>query len=262
MTTEQITEQFEERLARLISIPSEYQEDETPFGERIRQALHEFLVIGEEDGFVTENVDDYAGHVEFGEGEEIFGILAHLDVVPAGKGWTHPPYTLTKEEGKLYGRGTQDDKGPLLAAYMALKALKDEGFQPKKRIRLIAGTDEERDWQGIDHYFSKKEMPDFGFTPDAVFPVIHAEKGLIDAYLDLKTNVSEEEETYIESIQAGERLNMVPDTAVVTIVHKGERNYVFPSAEQVSKEGRRLTIHFSGKCRSRQHSGAGRECCT
>ncbi|SDJ66691.1 dipeptidase PepV [Salimicrobium halophilum] len=247
MTTEQMTEEFEQRLERLIRIPSEYSTDEPPFGKNIRKALHELLSIAEEDGFTTENVDDFAGHIEFGEGEEIFGILAHLDVVPAGNGWKHSPYALTKKDGKLYGRGTQDDKGPLIAAYMAMKALKQEGFLPKKRVRLIAGTDEEREWKGIDHYFSKKEMPDFGFTPDAVFPVIHAEKGLIDASLNLKTNVSEDESTYIERIEAGDRLNMVPDATEVTIVHKGEQKLTFPSADNVTWNGDRVTIHFSGK---------------
>lgn len=239
--------EFVKRLNRLIRIPSVYREDEPPFGKDVRRALHELLEIGKEDGFTIKNVDDYAGHVEFGEGEELFGILAHLDVVPAGSGWSVPPFELTEKDGKLFGRGVQDDKGPLMAAYIAMKELKEEGFVPRKRVRLIAGTDEEREWKGIDYYFTKEEMPEFGFTPDAVFPVIHAEKGLWDIHL-VRDNSEDftSEMTYIETISGGSRLNMVPEAAEVTIIHRGEKELTFPEAEKVYRNGEKLTAVFAG----------------
>ncbi|SIS52566.1 dipeptidase PepV [Salimicrobium flavidum] len=239
--------EFEQRLERLIRIPSVYSDDSPPFGKNVQEVLREFLKIGEEDGFMTENTEDYAGHIEFGEGEELFGILAHLDVVPAGNGWSVPPFELTKKNGSLYGRGVQDDKGPLIAAYMAMKSLKEEGFVPKKRVRLIAGTDEEREWKGIEYYFKKQEMPDFGFTPDAVFPVIHAEKGLLDFQLKLEVSPeTTEQTTCVQQIEAGERLNMVPDTAEVTLLHKGEETLEFPEAEKVNSNGEEITVVYKG----------------
>ena len=130
-----------------------------------------------EDGFWTKNVANVAGHIEYGSGEGIIGILCHVDVVPAQGNWTFPPFSGTVSGGRIYSRGASDDKGPTIAALYALKALKDMGFQPKKRIRLIIGTDEESHWRGIKKYFQECEMPDLGFSPDAAFPVIYGRKG-------------------------------------------------------------------------------------
>ncbi|SDN73922.1 Sapep family Mn(2+)-dependent dipeptidase [Halobacillus aidingensis] len=127
-----------------------------------------------------------------------------------------PPFEPTIRDGKLYARGAQDDKGPVMAAYIAMKLLKEQGFEPKKTIRLILGTDEERDWKGIDYYFKKETMPSLGFTPDASFPVIHAEKGLLDSYITY-TLPENEGETKVISVQGGDRLNMVPDEAAAWI---------------------------------------------
>ncbi|MBA2173281.1 dipeptidase PepV [Halobacillus locisalis] len=217
--SEQYQEEFLKKASRLLSIQSVYEESETyPYGEAIDQALQEMLSIGKEDGFATKNVDGQAGHIEYGEGEEILGILGHLDVVPAGNGWSTPPFEPTVIDGKLYGRGAQDDKGPVMAAYIAMKLLKDQGFKPNKRVRLIVGTDEERDWQGIEHYFAKEEMPKFGFTPDASFPVIHAEKGLLDAYITCTLPNDEKALVTIQNLKAGGRLNMVPDEATTVLI--------------------------------------------
>ncbi|UOQ46103.1 dipeptidase PepV [Halobacillus salinarum] len=208
--------EFIQNVSKLLVIPSIYEEDKNyPYGKPIHEALTTMLNIGKEDGFKVKDVDGHAGHIEFGEGEEVIGILGHLDVVPPGEGWSTEPFTPELKDGKLYARGAQDDKGPVVAAYMAMKLLKNEGFQPKKKVRLILGTDEERDWKGIEHYFSQEEMPVFGFSPDAAFPVIHAEKGLIDGYFTFSSNKPSAGKEAIEliSIEAGDRLNMVPDYA-------------------------------------------------
>ncbi|MBN8236987.1 dipeptidase PepV [Halobacillus kuroshimensis] len=216
--SEEYLDSFLIHAGELISIPSVYEKDEdTPFGPAIQQALSHMLALGEKDGFVTKNIDDFAGHIEFGEGDEIIGVLGHLDVVPAGEGWTSPPFEAAVRDNNLYGRGAQDDKGPVMAAYMAMKMLKDQGFQPKKRIRLILGTDEERDWQGISHYFKKEPMPVAGFTPDASFPVIHAEKGLLDAYAAYPAAPDTENDIRLLRVKGGGPLNMVPDEAVVEL---------------------------------------------
>src|SRR6056297_2304534 len=126
-------------------------------------------------GMKTKNEDGYAGHVEIGQGEEILGILCHLDVVPEGNNWTYPPYEAGIHDNKIYGRGTIDDKGPAVAALYALKAVKDRGLKLNKRIRLILGTNEETGCKGLKHYLNREEEPAFSFSPDANFPVIHAE---------------------------------------------------------------------------------------
>lgn len=209
--------EYLENVMELLKIPSVYEEDPVyPYGKPIHDALEKMLSIGEEDGFITKNVDGHGGHIEFGDGDEIIGVLGHLDVVPAGAGWTTPPFEPTIRDGKLYARGAQDDKGPVMAAYIAMKLLKEQGFEPKKKIRLILGTDEERDWKGIDYYFKKETMPSLGFTPDASFPVIHAEKGLLDSYITY-TLPENEGETKVISVQGGDRLNMVPDEAAAWI---------------------------------------------
>ena len=150
---------------------------EMPFGEGAAKCLKEFLSLAEGMGFETHNYDNYVGEVIYGEGEE-FAVLCHLDVVPAGDGWTHEPFGGEVSDGKIWGRGTTDDKGPAVCALYALKALKDDGFVPNKRIKLIVGCNEECGWQCIEHYNEVAHMPDTGFSPDADFPDIYAEKGI------------------------------------------------------------------------------------
>ncbi|WP_173915801.1 dipeptidase PepV [Halobacillus sp. Marseille-Q1614] len=227
-------EEYVNRLCKLLKIKSVYVESERyPYGPHIDQALNYMLDMAKEDGFQVKNVDGHAGHVEFGEGEEIIGILGHLDVVPPGEGWDSDPFEPIIKDGKIFGRGAQDDKGPVIAAYIAMKFLKEKGFMPDKKVRLILGTDEERDWHGINYYFNKEEMPVFGFSPDASFPVIHAEKGLIDGYITFPANEGSGE-TVLESLSGGDRLNMVPATAEAVI--KGEAGELKESFSRFLKE--------------------------
>lgn len=222
-------------LGELLKIPSVFDEKtmttDHPFGIGINQALEYMLRLGKQEGFYVKNVDGYAGHIEFGEGDEVVGVLGHLDVVPAEKGWSNPPFDPIIKEGKLYARGAQDDKGPVMAAFVAMKLLKDLGYQPKKRIRLILGTDEERSWQGMAHYFEHEAMPVVGFSPDADFPVIHAEKGLIDGYITIHKGTKEHnsDTPVLHSFRGGDRLNMVPDeaTAEISWGDRTELNYLF-----------------------------------
>ncbi|MGM0436617.1 MAG: M20/M25/M40 family metallo-hydrolase, partial [Bacillota bacterium] len=140
-----------EDLVRIPSVLETYDENrDAPFGESIDQALRTMLERASEDGFQTVSVDNHAGHIEWGQGKDILGILTHLDVVPATGDWTRPPFDPYVKDGKIYGRGTMDDKGPTIAAYFAMKFLRDLGFTPKKRIRLILGLDEETANRGIE----------------------------------------------------------------------------------------------------------------
>ena len=136
--------------------------------------------MGENDGFRSKNVGNLAGYLEFGEGEESVGILCHVDVVPEGDGWYSDPYAAEIRDGKIFARGAIDDKGPTMAAYYAMKIVKELGLPLNRRVRMIIGTDEESDWRCVDHYFKHEEMPTVGFAPDADFPIIFAEKGISD----------------------------------------------------------------------------------
>jgi predicted dipeptidase len=199
-------------LKSLISIPSvlDALDDQFPFGENINKALEKMLEICERLGFKT-YYNEYYGYAEVGTGEELIGVLGHLDVVPAGdlNQWETNPFEGVIKDGKLYGRGAQDDKGPTLAAMYGVKALIDEGIELNKRIRFIFGLDEENLWRSIDQYLENEEQPDYGFTPDSVFPMINAEKGLLQAKIIL------DEKSPIDLV-AGNAFNAVPEGATYT----------------------------------------------
>ncbi|MDE7306282.1 MAG: Sapep family Mn(2+)-dependent dipeptidase [Clostridia bacterium] len=177
-----------------------------PFGKGAADCLNYFLSLAKDFGFETKNYDNYAGEVIFGNGEE-FAILAHLDVVPAGSGWTHDPFggEIDYENKKIWGRGTMDDKGPAVIALYCLKALKDEGFIPNKKIKLIVGCNEENGWECIKYYTAHAHMPEVGFSPDADFPVIYAEKGILQLALKFTVNAA------FSGLCGGARANMVCD---------------------------------------------------
>ena len=206
----------------LIAIPSIKGEPKEgmPFGEEINKALEHALKIGEELGFLVGNVDGYAGFIEFGQGNETLGILAHLDVVPAGDGWTYPPFGGEIHDNKIYGRGAIDDKGPAMAALFAMKAVMEAGVPVNKKVRLILGTDEESGWEDMDYYFKNQPMPDFGITPDANYPVIHAEKGIVHIELYKEFNSESADKSPIVSIKGGSRANMVPDSCICYLKDK------------------------------------------
>lgn len=150
-----------------------------PYGPGPKAALEHALELGRSFGLKTCNVDDRAGWVEYGQGEEMVAILGHLDVVPAGDGWIHPPFAAEIHDGVLYGRGVLDDKGPVIGAICCLKAMQDLGIQTDRRIRVIFGTAEETGCDCIRHYIaSGQELPTLGFTPDGDFPLIFFEKGM------------------------------------------------------------------------------------
>ncbi|WP_408007280.1 dipeptidase PepV [Pseudalkalibacillus sp. A8] len=185
-----------------------------PFGEGIHRTLIHLLEKGESDGFSSKNLDGYAGHLEFGKGEELIGILCHIDVVPAGDGWSSDPFAAELRDGKIFARGAIDDKGPTMAAYYAMKIIKDLGIELNRRVRMIIGTDEESNWRCVKHYFKHEEMPTMGFAPDASFPIINAEKGLYDCEWKQKEQGSSESgDVQLVSFESGRRLNMVPDYA-------------------------------------------------
>lgn len=184
-----------------------------PFGPEVRKMLDKALSDAEEMGFETKNFDGYAGHIAMGSGEQTMGILAHLDIVPAGDGWTHDPFGGEIENGRFYARGAIDDKGPAMAALYAMRAVRDAGVEMKDGVRLILGCDEETGMSDMRHYASCIKMPDYGFSPDAEYPVINIEKGGLGILLTAVCDSDEDAEIPVYSMAAGERPNVVPGTA-------------------------------------------------
>lgn len=194
-------------LKKLVSIESVsgQAEGEYPFGKGPYLALDYCLNLCDQLGFRTKRCENYMGYAEIGEGEKLMGILVHLDVVPAGPGWTVEPFDLTVRNDRIYGRGVIDDKGPAVAAIYAMKELLDSGKPLGKRIRIIFGCSEETgEWVDMEYYKAHEELPDFGFTPDADFPLIYAEKGILDLILKMPKDQSD-----LVSVAGGEAPNMV-----------------------------------------------------
>ena len=191
--------------------------EEHPFGPALSHALDDFLSRAASMGFRTRNIENYAGIVEMGDCGPLIGILAHLDVVPEGRtdSWIHPPYEAVIEGGKIYGRGTIDDKGPAVSALYAMRALKESGEPLKARFRLILGLDEESGSRCVLRYLKTEEVPEFSFSPDSMFPVINGEKGILRFAWKrvVACAISAGRKPYLICLHGGDRLNVVPDEA-------------------------------------------------
>lgn len=223
---ENLKEEIISQTCELVKIPSVYSEkneEGKPFGEEINRALEYTLDLGRKLGFKTKNIDGYCGYVEFGEGKELVGIIGHLDVVPIGEGWVHDPFKAEIEDGKIYGRGAIDDKGPVIASLYAMKAVMDT-TKVNKRVRLILGTNEERDWKCINYYKEYEEWPTIGFSPDANFPCIYAEKGIESIYFETDYTTNLNDAIVIKNINCkNNAINVVPKYCSIELEIKKEK---------------------------------------
>ena len=202
-----------------IRIPSLYQEDNSgyPYGKPIQECLEYVLACADNLGFETVNFDNQLGWCEYGSGEEMIAVLGHLDVVPEGDGWTVPPYEGLVKDGKIFGRGTMDDKGPTVTALYALKAIRESGLPLKRRIRILFGLNEETGSADMKYYVAHGgEIPVMGFTPDGEYPVINGEKGLINECYGCEFTQSGP--LYLKSIAGGTAHNIVPNYAKAEFV--------------------------------------------
>ena len=183
-----------------------------PYGADVRRSLDHVLSAAENLGFRTVNVDGHLGWCEYGEGKEMVAVLGHLDVVPAGDGWSFDPWGGEIRSGRIFGRGTMDDKGPSIAALYALAALRDSGLPIRRRIRLLFGCNEETGSADVKYYLSHGgEVPVMGFTPDGEYPVINGEKGIIN--VTFSRQYAQTGDLKILSIHGGTAPNVVPATA-------------------------------------------------
>lgn len=243
------TEELLSNMERLVAIDSQLgtPAEGMPFGEGPAKVLHEALQIADELGFKTVNLDNYCGYAEMGEGEEIVGIAGHLDIVPAGGDWTYDPFKLTREGDYVYGRGTTDDKGPVMEALYAMKLLRDSGVKLNKRVRLIMGCNEENGSRCMEHYNEVAEELSCGFTPDANYPCIHGEKGMLGMLATSKN-------TKIISINGGFVFNAVCDACTAEIPAeeglKDRLEAAFAETKlqeyKVTEEDGKITIYAKG----------------
>lgn len=214
---DELREDLIRMLTRWITIPSVKApaQDGAPFGAEVRHALDTALADAAALGFEVRNIDNYAGDVRMGPiGVDPLGILVHLDVVPAGDGWQVDPFAAMIEGDRMYGRGTSDDKGPAVAALFAMAAVKKAGIPLTREVRLILGCDEESGWEDMAYYKQHCDMPRSGFSPDANFPVINTEKGMLQLSL---TASAADDGLKVHSIEVGERTNVIPGLATALI---------------------------------------------
>lgn len=205
-----------------------------PFGDEVARALSFVQDRARELGLDTADADGYAVHAHWGPTEVLVGVLAHVDVVPAGDGWSVDPFGGVVKDAALYGRGAIDDKGPTVAALLALGALVAVGAPVRRGVRLIVGGDEETGFECLRHYFRHHPRPQIAFAPDAVFPIVFAEKGILNLTLAFPGPGRA-----VAGLQGGGRPNVVPDRAHAELV--------FESAQEALDWERRLVAASAGR---------------
>ncbi len=163
-------------LVKMPSIEGPFQQD-APFGKDIALTLDKTLEMAQSLGFETKNLNHYIGYAQYGKGEDYIGIIGHLDVVPTGLGWKHPPFSAYEEKGVIYSRGILDNKGPIMTYLYALYALKELNIKLHKPVRIIFGCDEETGFKDLEYYLEHEKPPVMGWTPDCKYPVVYGERG-------------------------------------------------------------------------------------
>lgn len=274
---EENKEQFYQDLDQVMQVESVKgtPAEQAPFGKGPKKALETALALARKYGFETAIVNDAVGYAQWGEAEEYIGVVGHLDVVPAGDGWSFPPFKLSKQDQRFYGRGILDNKGPILACLFGLKLLKELNLPIKKTIRIVFGTDEESGSSDIPLYLSEEKAPQFGFTPDCKYPVVYGERGIVN--YEILTTFSEVELTILGEFIGDQARDHVPDDLSVAIngteIHViGKRapsnapelgeNAITLLAEKIIQENRtsgKLADYFSWivKSLANQHYGEG-----
>ena len=256
-------EEFYQDLAALIAIDSAKGEalPGMPYGKGCALVLEKAEEILNKSGFSAVNHDNYVLTSDLNDQETELGILAHLDIVPTGDGWSFPPLEMRQDAEKVYGRGTADDKGPALAAFYAMRAVRDLGIPLSRNCKLILGADEECGSSDIRHYFATNPVPPKTLSPDADYPVINIEKGGLHADAQAHWD-AEDVLPRIGWIDAGIKFNVVPASSKAMV--KGMRaqdvqRYLASAGEDRRKVllrggGRGRRHHLPGRQRARLHA--------
>jgi len=207
-----------------------------PLGQGIADGVDVLIKMAESMGMKCKNWDGYAIEITLGEGEKTVGILAHLDVVEASGDWNTPPFEPVVKDGKMFGRGTMDDKGPLVSCLYAMKYIEEKGLLPENtQIRLIVGCDEEEEYRCMEYYIPKSEnLPVCSIVPDAYFPMINSEKGLVDFDMTYKLNINSGVQAEVIEFYGGNARNIVAADAKCKIkVNEENREFVFEKLQSI-----------------------------
>ncbi|MCC0637189.1 Sapep family Mn(2+)-dependent dipeptidase [Clostridioides sp. ES-S-0001-02] len=198
---DEIKEHLLSDIVDIVKIPSVEGESENdfPFGEKVGKALNKALEISRKLGFKVRNLDNYIGYAEYGDSEDYICVIGHVDVVHEGENWIYQPYGGEIYNGKIYGRGVLDNKGPIMCALYGLYVIKELGLKLDKKVRIIFGTNEESGFKDIPYYLKKEKPPIMGFTPDCKYPVVYGEKGM--AKIIIKNNCNYKEDTFLSFIE-------------------------------------------------------------
>lgn len=238
-------------LIRIPGIAGAGEGREHPFGKAVTESLHYVINLAKEMGFAVTNYDNYVAEISIGQGEHTIGILCHVDVVDAGDGWETDAFDGVIRDGKLYGRGSIDDKGPLISCLYGMKYMKEHELLPEGyRVMMIVGTDEEENWDSIHYYLDQNPvLPEISIVPDGNFPLIFCEKGLMN--FELLTPVDSAKignGIEIMALEGGERTNVVPAYAMCKL-HSDKKDYSFISEiESIKKQCEKLQIQAELKC--------------
>ncbi len=201
---------------RMLQIPSLESAalPKAPFGAENRKALDLALDLAKGFGMKTTDLDGYIGYAEIGQGKELIVSLGHLDVVPVGRGWKHEPFGAEIDEGYLYSRGATDDKGPTMASFYAIRAIKECVPDLKVRIRQVFGCNEESGFGCVQHYMEVDEAPTLGVAPDSDWPLVHGEKGIVSITTSVPLVKGEVE---LLEVKGGQRINIVVDACIAKL---------------------------------------------
>ena len=240
---------MEADIMRLVHIPSvsEPGQGEGPFGAACRDALHEMLKIGSEHGFFTRNYDDYCGSMWLDARaenvEDCVGFWGHLDVVPVGEGWIFQPFEPFIRDGLLFGRGSQDNKGPTIATMYIMECLHTLGIPTRYPLRMFFGCDEERGMRDLEYYASRFPCPKLSIIADSGFPVCYGEKGIIEADLEAGHPFSQE----VVSFSGGTASNMVPASATIRLLVREGRDEALRTVPGLTVEREKGTLAVSAQ---------------
>ena len=249
--TKPYQEEMMQSLKELVAIDSTYDENtrdaQNPFGKGVSKALQYIADLAKKDGFIVNNYDNYVVEILTNELEPNITIMAHTDIVPIGTGWPQDPFTILEKGDTLYARGVADDKGPLMAAYYGLKALRDHNLLGNYQVRFLVGGNEERGSLCMEHYFHtlKKKQPTYGFSPDSSYPLTYAEKGIIGFTVTAKVNLEK-----VISIKGGVASNSVIEKCDVLLKEEDYELITFLNEKEVDYsyivKGNQMTLTFNG----------------
>lgn len=226
-----------------------------PYGRGIFDALMYVQSTAERLDLECVNAFGHLAYVDYGYGDEMLGILVHVDVVPKGDEWTLPAFEGVEKDGRIYGRGAIDNKGPAIAALYAIKAISDNCIQLNKKVRLIFGADEETTWTDMDYYKEHEQIPDIAFSPDGEYPVINIEKGVLHIELSLPCPPTMAQGVAVRTFTSGTSVNVVPNRASclihapLAVIQKSIASYVCPIGATLTCEEEEdcVRINAAGK---------------